>query len=150
MELKISDLTPSGVNVANEDLFVISEFTTGPIYTSKSVTGLEVKRASNLWVVNNVSVDYLITALDEHGFIVADCSSANVTVTFPEDAVIDFPIGTEIRVMSKGSGNTVYIAAAMGVVINSIWGFIELAGTYGVVSMVKIGINEWTLSGDLM
>ena len=42
-DIKISGLASKGANVATTDLLVISEFVSGSTYTSKKITGAELK-----------------------------------------------------------------------------------------------------------
>lgn len=149
MELKISDITPKGSNLSDEDLLVISEFATGPIYTSKSITGLEIKRASNLFLNANASFNYTLTIFDEHHCLIADTSLGSFDIFIDVELNVNFPIGTEIKVMQKGT-NQLRVLANFGVTLNSFNNLQELAGQFAVASLIKINTDEWVLSGNLI
>lgn len=149
MELKISDLTPKGFDLGNEDLLVISEFTTGPIYTSKNITGLEIKRASNLFIPTNVNTNYTLSIFDEHVLVIGDTSFGSFDIFIDVELNVNFPIGTEIKVMQKGT-NQLRVLANFGVTLNSFNTLIELAGEFAVASLIKINTDEWVLSGNLI
>lgn len=86
--------------------------------------------------------------ITDAGALVAFINSAEATLTIPTAAFVAFPAGTEIEILSYGSGS-VTIAGADGVILNSFEGKQSLAGTYATAVLKMMDYDEWLLTGAL-
>lgn len=113
------------------------------------------------WVLPEVSGALAPAALtintqtDSYTLVLADAlpkyvrmnkgTACNLTV--PANASVAFPLGTQIVIRNTGAGQ-VTIVASGGVTINTSQ-TLKLRAQHSTASLVKVGTNEWDLSGDL-
>lgn len=71
-----------------------------------------------------------------------------VTVTVPTNANVAFPIGTNLTIIQAGAGQ-VSVAGEGGVTINSADSLLSTRVQYSAMTLVKVGTDEWDLTGDL-
>lgn len=90
---------------------------------------------------------YTFVLADSRKLVTVTNGAASI-VTVPTNASVAFPIGTSIDVARLGAG-AVTFAAAAGVTINSISGFLNISAQYGKVELVKIATDTWLLTGSL-
>jgi hypothetical protein len=78
-------------------------------------------------------------------------SSSSTTVTVPADGAsgYTFPVGTQIVLTQLGVGQ-VLIQGESEVVINSEGSRFTTKARYAVASLIKLGANQWLLSGNLV
>lgn len=75
------------------------------------------------------------------------CTSASaVAVTVPPQVSVPWVAGTEIRIERAGAGSLTIVAGA-GVTLRSPRTLVASA-QYSVVTLKRIGLNEWVVSGD--
>jgi hypothetical protein len=74
-------------------------------------------------------------------------NGSSITATVPNESVIPFSVGNTITVEQAGAG-ALTIAAASGVTIRTPETLV-LAKQYAVATLMKIGANEWVLTGNL-
>jgi len=148
-EVKISQLTAKGSNLASTDLIMISEVS-GSGYVSKYVTGAEISSgggASTEIDIDNKTASYTLVLADANKLIELNSGSA-VTLGVPTNATDAFPIGTQILVSQQGAGQ-VTINPISGVTLRSNGGKLKISGQYGLCTLIKRAIDEWYVSGDL-
>ena len=80
------------------------------------------------------------------------CSNEDDRIIVPYDARVPFPIGTKIMIVND-TGNTVYIqtegeSQEMMIAGDGYSGTAELAN-YGVATLLKIGRERWSISGNV-
>jgi hypothetical protein len=77
-------------------------------------------------------------------------SSTPVTVTIPADGAGDytFPTGTQIVVTQLGVGQVTF-AGGSGVSVLSEGSRIITRARYATASLIKLGPNQWLLTGNL-
>lgn len=92
-------------------------------------------------------VDYTLVIGDEFKLIQCDSGSA-IVITVPLDADDDFELGTIIKVMQYGTG-AVSVVGDGSVSIISENSYNTISGRYGVVTLNKIGPDEWVMYGNL-
>ena len=142
--VKISQLTAKGSNLAASDRLAIAQDAGGGTFASKYITGAEIVTKN----INTYSttLNNLVLA-DANRIVKVDNSSAN-DLRIPTNASHAFPIGTEIIVIQYGTGQTT-IAPTSGVTMHSNGGKNKILAQYGVATLYKIDTNEWVLSGDI-
>lgn len=75
-------------------------------------------------------------------------NTIDVGISVPTNAVVAFPIGTQIFFTKKAESLT--IVPDSGVTINSVDGLLELGRINCGASLLKIGTDEWNLIGELV
>jgi len=86
--------------------------------------------------------------LEDDGGAVEVNAPTNGTLTIPDEAVVNFPLGAVVEVSRFGAGH-VGIKASGGVTLNSKAGASAISSQYGVSFLRKRGPNEWLLYGDI-
>ena len=143
-DIKISGLASKGANVASTDLLVISEFVSGTTYTSKKITGAELKGSTlNAQTVTT----YNLVLTDAHKTVTLTNGSA-IDARIPLNSGTAFPIGTRIELIQGGAGQ-VTVAPTSGVTLNSSGGKTKLAAQYAVATILKVATDTWYLFGDI-
>lgn len=141
--LKISQLTAKGSNLDASDRIAIAEDDGGGVFSSKYVTGTQVKNIA----INTQTNNYTIVLADAFKLVEINSSSAR-TITVPLNGVIAFPIGTKITISQYGTGQ-VTIDGQIGVTIRSTGGKTKTTTQYSVCTLLKRDTNEWYLYGDI-
>lgn len=90
---------------------------------------------------------YSLLITDKDGMVIMTSSSPN-TITVPTNASVAFPIGTQILIKTKGTGQTT-ISPAGGVTIESADGALKSRVQFSVITLIKEATNTWTAAGDL-
>jgi hypothetical protein len=91
--------------------------------------------------------DYFIQITDYNKLLTFDnINLTNVNVIINKD--LNFPVGSEIRIMRKGDGN-VALSASNGVNLRSVDNSTYIRYKNSVVNLVKLEENDWLLYGDL-
>lgn len=91
--------------------------------------------------------DYFIQISDYNKLLTFDnINLTNVNVIINKD--LNFPVGSEIRIMRKGDGN-VALSASNGVNLRSVDNSTYIKYKNSVVNLVKLEENDWLLYGDL-
>ena len=143
-DIKISGLASKGANVATTDLLVISEFVSGTTYTSKKITGAELKGSTfNAQTVTT----YNLVLTDAHKTVTLTNGSA-IDARIPLNSGTAFPIGTRIELIQGGAGQ-VTVAPTSGVTVNSSGGKTKLAAQYAQATILKVATDTWYLFGDI-
>lgn len=143
-DIKISGLASKGANVATTDLLVISEFVSGTTYTSKKITGAELKGSTlNAQTVTT----YNLVLTDAHKTVTLTNGSA-IDARIPLNSGTAFPIGTRIELIQGGAGQ-VTVAPTSGVTVNASGGKTKLAAQYAQATILKVATDTWYLFGDI-
>jgi hypothetical protein len=96
--------------------------------------------------INTETASYTLVA-DDAGKVVRMNSGSAVNLTVPEEASVDFPVGTVVEVRQVGAG-TVTIVEDSGVTVNIEAGLtLDLRGQYASVSLHKVGSDVWEAVG---
>lgn len=97
---------------------------------------------------NQILSSYTLALTDRDNFITTNNSSAN-TITIPPESSVNFPIGSEIRIIRKGIGAT-SITADTGVTLNGVLtGSGTIATRWNEVRLYKAGPDEWFATGGI-
>lgn len=94
-------------------------------------------------ITNNYTVEL------EDAATILNCNNGSaITITIPLNAVVAFPVGTEIAFIRKNAG-AVTLAGSVGVTISSADSKFKIKGQYGTAAVLKVAENEWILAGSL-
>lgn len=85
--------------------------------------------------------------LDDAGKILKANLTTPATLTIPTNGLIDFPVGTTIRVIQVNT-EPLTIAGDVGVSVNSLNGF-TTAGQWAEITLTQTFVDEWVVSGDV-
>lgn len=102
-------------------------------------------------LLNEKSSNHTLELHDAGRTVVMNSSSAN-TVTIPLDSQVNFPIGSQMAFIQKGSGQTSFVGGTDGttsVTIHSKNSNRKLSARYTQAILVKDAANAWILMGDL-
>jgi len=134
---------PAGITVSSSDIIPLVQAG----LTRRSTVGAlsdAVKGGSGASVTSTSHVPGLS---DANKYIRLTSASA-ATVTLPTNAAAGFPLWTTITYEQTGAGAITFVEA--GVQINKAATHQRVTnGQYSVVSVTKVGTNEWTLYGNL-
>ncbi len=159
------------LSIADNVVTLNSDFTTGSptenagievLRGSSSTVALRWNETSDLWEItedgtnydvftksvqfNQQTASYTLVRSDR-GKLIEVSNAGATTVTVPPDSSVNFPVGTEVRVLQTGGGQ-VTIAAGSGVTVNATPG-LKLRAQWSSVNIVKRAANTWVALGDL-
>lgn len=140
MSQTLGELTPGGA-VQPTDLLLIAR--SGESY---SILGSAVAPSTQSQGTINTTT-YTLALSDAQLFEVCNNALSQI-ITVPTNASVAFPVGTEINFFQQGAGQVTF-AAAGGVTIQSVSGFLNIANQYGAASLKQISIDTWALIGNL-
>lgn len=89
---------------------------------------------------------YTIVLSDAQKLVTLTNASA-ITVTVPLNSTSAFEIGDQVNLLQLGAGQ-VTVSPAGGVTIRSEGSRTKIRAQYGLVTLVKIGTDEWVLIGN--
>ena len=97
---------------------------------------------------NRQTASYTLALTDQNDIVEMNVATAN-NLTVPLNSTVAFPIGTEIAIAQYGAGKTTIVATG-GVTLRSAGGLLSIGAQYAMVSLVKVGTNEWYVVGNLI
>jgi hypothetical protein len=143
----------SGLNITGSLSISGSESILGSLTVSGSltVTGSFVATSGSVTplLFNRQTTNYTISLSDQGRVIEMNVGSGNI-VTVPSSSTVNFPIGTEIAIVQRGTGTTLFTTASINVLIDSYSGSLTMKGQYAAASLLKVGTDEWYLFGRLL
>lgn len=96
--------------------------------------------------INAQTASYTLVLTDKGKLVKVSNASAN-TLTVPLNASVAFPTNSVVHILREGAGSTTVVATG-GVTIRTP-ATLVLRAQYSMVSLLKIGTDEWVISGDL-
>jgi len=131
--------TNSNLSTANSNLST---------HTSNTTNAHGIDNKSPLrYETSTINASRGLTTADANKRMFVDSSSA-VEITVPLNSAQAFSVGDEIEFIMYGSGVVSFVATS-GAVIRSKDSKLTIGGQYSVVSLLKIGTDEWLLIGSL-
>ena len=106
--------------------------------------------------VNSTDTRLTVTvsnATSSYTLVIGDANTAitftgTLTVLVPDNADVEFPIGTQLVIINRGTG-TISIDAAGTATIYSAGSVYDITATKGIASLIKTAADEWYLAGNL-
>lgn len=102
-------------------------------------------------ITTAVTNPFLVINYD--GGILVTTASSPVSVTVPQDDIADprnsLPVGSQITVIQQGTGQVTFVPINANVTVAGTPG-LKLRARYSSATALKIGINSWIISGDLV
>jgi len=148
-----SDATPEGAITGDKgDICVVDNATNGQVYIKYTGTATNtgwtlVTNNDTVTTINSQADSYTLVLTDKNKLIHMTKATAN-DLTVPTNASVAFPIGTTILFDQYGAGQ-VTIVPAGGVTVRCSNTRTKTTTQYSVGSLLKIGTDEWLMSGDL-
>jgi hypothetical protein len=96
--------------------------------------------------VKTETANYTLVAGDAGAYIRMDVAGAN-TLTVPEEASVNFPVGTVVQVAQVGAGETTIVAGGASTINTP--ETLVLRKQWAMASLIKVGADEWDIIGDL-
>jgi hypothetical protein len=120
---------------------------TGPAGTNGATgpTGPAGADAPAVVGINQQAGNYTLVLADKDKLVELSSSSA-ITITIPQDASVNFPVGTTLMLVQTGTGQVT--VSNSGITLVSATGT-KTRAQYSVASLIKRASNSWLLSGDL-
>lgn len=97
-------------------------------------------------VVINKTASHTLELSDASGYIRMNVASAN-NLTVPPNGTVAFAVGAVVQVRQVGVGQTTVVAGS-GVTVNTAE-TLKARKQGSTLTLVKVGTNEWDLTGDL-
>jgi hypothetical protein len=98
--------------------------------------------------INSTASTAYTLNLNDNNDTVQFTAATAVTVTIPTNATAAFPIGSQILLLQYGAGQLTVGGA--GVTIRSSGGKLKSGAQYAIMTLLKIGTDEWVLGGDIV
>lgn len=89
---------------------------------------------------------YTVAVADAGRFVTLNNASP-IALTVPLNSTAPFNVGTQVNLMQLGAGQ-VTVAGAGGVTVRSQGSKLKSNGQYSVMTLLKIGTDEWVLIGN--
>ena len=99
-------------------------------------------------ITNRQTSNYTLALSDRNKLVEMNSSSANL-VTFPLNATVPIPTGSQFLISQYGSGSTSITSGSSTVLIKSPNDSLVFSGQYSAVSAIKRDVDEWYVWGDL-
>jgi hypothetical protein len=142
----VTDEPSTTINFAQgslDDLAVNNVEVAGVVFTDGTQTKVGVP---SITPIAEKTAAYTLTSTDEKDTIIEVNSGSAVTLTIPEDATVNFPVGSTLDIIQTGTGQ-VTIAGAGSAVVNGTPGT-KLRTQWSSVTLLKRAANSWLVFGD--
>jgi hypothetical protein len=113
-----------------------------------NVTG-EIKHT---WTINPQTGTTYTSVLADQSRIITMANAASNTLTIPDSTAIDYPIGTEIRIIQIGAGATTITGSAggAGVTLNGVLtGSGNITSQWSEAKLYKAATDTWYVTGEI-
>ena len=87
-------------------------------------------------------------ALTDAGYLVTLSNAGAIALSIPVDAIVAFPVGTQILLMQLGAGQVTVAAVTPGTTSVNGKNGLKTAGQYAVIALLKVAANSWVVTGD--
>ena len=142
----VTDEPSTTINFAQgslDDLAVNNVEVAGVVFTDGTQTKVGVP---SITPIAEKTAAYTLTSTDEKDTIIEVNSGSAVTLTIPDDATVNFPVGSTLDIIQTGTGQ-VTIAGTSSVVVNGTPGT-KLRTQWSSVTLLKRAANSWLVFGD--
>jgi len=140
----VVDAAPGALNTLNELAAALGDDAS---YATTITTALAGKVDSYTPIVQKTG-SYTLTSLTERDDLIEVNSASAAVISIPEDATVDYPIGTSLDILQTGSGE-VSIAGVSGTVTVNATPGLKLRTQWSSATIFKRAANTWVVYGDL-
>lgn len=143
--------TQIDIRLADDSAYTNIQAATG-IFSAITLSAVDLQttldtKTAKLITFNRQTASYTLVLADADKAVEVNNASAN-TLTVPPNSTVAFPTGTQIILTQYGAGQTT-ITPGAGVTIRSLNGALKTSGQYAIVTLIKVGTNEWYAGGAL-
>jgi hypothetical protein len=115
---------------------------------STKIAALEANLAASDLIAEKVkTASYTLDITDRNKLIAFSHATVAGVFTVPTNAIVAFPIGTQISFVQTGAAQ-LSIAGASGVTVSTEVG-LKLNAVNAMASIIKVGTDTWRLTGSL-
>ena len=144
----------TNIDVSGTQVSVVAD----PTFADATVTNLDITNlvfsdgtqtkagVPSITPITEKTAAYTLSATTEKDTIIEVNSASAVTLTIPEDATVNFPVGSTLDVIQTGAGQ-VTIAGTGSAVVNGTPGT-KLRTQWSSVTLLKRAANSWLVFGD--
>ena len=127
---------------------ITSETFTGVTATNTqgALEQLGSTKLTSIQSISDLTTNYVL-ALSDAFTLITMSNASNRSFTVPQQSNVNFSNGTQIDIMRKGAGNVVVLGET-NVVLRAPLG-VNFRTQNSVATAIKIGTNDWLLTGDL-
>lgn len=119
------------------------------VVVAEAEDAVEFKSARELPLEINAQTGTSYTlALSDSGKLLTFANASTITVSVPDEATVDFPIGAQILLAQIDTGQVQLAEGATGVTIHTPE-TLYLRTRYAQAALIKVGADEWLLDGNL-
>ena len=143
----VTDEPSTTINFAQgslDDLAVNNIEVAGVVFADGTQTKVGVP---SITPISEKTTAYTLSSTDERDTIIEVNSSSATTLTIPEDATLNFPVGTTLDVIQTGTGQVTIAGENGSVVVNATPGK-KLRAQWSSVTLLKRAANSWLVFGD--
>lgn len=97
--------------------------------------------------ITEVTADRTLSASDLEGWLRYN-SGSNLTLTIPPDGSLTADVNSSVLVSRAGAGSVTLVPGS-GVTINSAGGYLSISSQFGMIEVIKMGTNLWSVVGNL-
>lgn len=101
----------------------------------------------SLLTIKTIATDYTLDLTDSYNVLIRIIKATAATVTIPNDATADLPIGSAVLIGWNGLGE-VTIVGAGGVTVDTP-DTNKIGRRFGKITAIKTGANHWEIEGNL-
>lgn len=120
-------------------------------HAATAISGFDAAVWAAAQPIDTVQTTSFTVALDQLGQWVPLNATAEQTVTLPDDATVDVPIGKSLLFEDTGSSRWTFVAGGSATILSDadVEGDFRTSGNGGVVVAFKRAANTWRVVGDL-
>jgi len=138
----------NGVNLLTEGNTLDPDADFIPVYdTSGSATVKVHPQFLKPWSIGSNNASHYTLVIGDSGGVVRQASASANNLTIPPNSSVAFPIGTEIKILQSGAGQTTLVAGTGVTVVKP--SALTINARYGVATIIKILADAWICTGDL-
>lgn len=100
-------------------------------------------------LVLNQQTDTYTVLLTDASKLIEMSNAGGINLNVPTDAVVDFPIGTQISVLQTGAGQVTIQAVDGGTTTVNATPGLKLRAQFSAATLIKRAANLWVVTGDL-
>jgi len=116
-------------------------------YATSITTALAGKVDSYTPIVQKTG-SYTLTSLTERDDLIEVNSESAAVISIPEDATVNYPIGTSLDILQTGTGEVSIAGVSETVTVNATPG-LKLRTRWSSATIFKRAANTWVVYGDL-
>lgn len=120
-----------------------------PTNVQDALSALFAATGSGGLTVSEATDDYIAVLGDANSVYKKMNKATPVVYTIPDQATVAWGEGATLTLEQTGAGAVTVAPGSSSVVLNSRGGLLDSAGQFAVVTAIRTGVDEWTITGDI-